>query len=104
MCRDDPVGSLKLYFAFTKQPCKRYDILQNRPMIGAHGGEAPKLPRAIRVGPNEGGGEIWGPNSGRNFWLMIYNGLYLQSRTLTQPLVLDSEIATSQSTFYLSVV
>jgi len=58
MCRDDPVGSLKLYFAFTKQPCKRYDILQNRPMIGAHGGEAPKLPRAIRVGPNEGGGKF----------------------------------------------
>ena len=26
---------------------------------------APKLPRAIRVGPNEGGTKIWIPNSGR---------------------------------------
>jgi len=27
---------------------------------------APKLPCTIRVGPNEGGGGIWAPNSGRN--------------------------------------
>ena len=32
--------------------------------LGARRRGAPKLPRAIRVGPNEGGGQFWGPKSG----------------------------------------
>jgi len=57
------VGSFKLQVSFAKEPYKRDNILQKRPVIWARVGEAPKLPRAIRVGKNEGGGNK-GPNSG----------------------------------------
>jgi len=45
--------SFKLYVSFAKEPYRRDFILQKRPIIWARGGQAPKLPRAIRVGPNE---------------------------------------------------
>jgi len=49
------VGSFKLQVSFAKEPYKRDNILQKRPIIWARGGEALKLPHAITVGPNGGG-------------------------------------------------
>jgi len=42
------VGSLKLYVFFAKEPYKRDYILQKRPMIWAHGGEAHRAEAAAR--------------------------------------------------------
>jgi len=56
-------GSIKLQVSCAKKPYTSDDVLQKRLIICARGGDAPKLPRAIRAGPNEGGAKIWGPNS-----------------------------------------
>ena len=51
-------ASIKLQVSCAKKPYKSDDILQKRPIIWARGGDAPKLPRAIRAGPNERGTTI----------------------------------------------
>ena len=48
------IGSLKLLVSFAKEPYKRDYNLQKR--AGAR--RPPKLPHAIRVGPNEGDGNF----------------------------------------------
>jgi len=50
------VKSIKLLVSFAKEPYKRDAIVQKRP--GARRRGALKLPRVIRVGPNEGGGNL----------------------------------------------